>query len=901
MDSNKEDKEKKKKEKYVSLDEERRIAQIMDLITNQDLVNASLVVLSMFFLLLHFPFYPIWFFPILLLLAGALGYRMPPLGTIVMLLLAFPAIAYQSPPFAWIFGILLAITMFTAFQYWRIICMLTIIIWAPFSPLGFIVVPLMALSALYFGSNKSLSVSIPAIYIILLLSSIWGIDNSSFLPVATGEPVDFLKITKDAPSITDLIPDAIEAVANLFSMEHMMALTNGLEIILEKTFEIFFADSGLISILSWAVVLFFIGYAPGEMRRKHKNSLSLLVLFLIIPAYIFSSEVSYEKILFERVVLLTISIIGTIVLVFIMESRGIDMSREKEVRRHEKEKKFGSLAVQDLGLGEHVNLKEVGGYEDVKKELKETILWPIEKKELTIAYGIKPPKGILLFGPPGSGKTMIMRALAQEMNIGFYYVKTSDLLSQWFGESERNLAKLFEIAKKNSPCILFFDEIDTIGKKREAYKSEDVGPRLLSTFLVELDGFSSESKIVVIGATNLPHELDRALLRPGRFDKIIYVPLPEKNARKEIFEIYAKKLPIADDIDYEKLASITERYSGADIRNVCKEAARLAAERAVGKNEVVPVNMEDFTKVIKAMKPSVPIELLEEYEKFKMDFERRVTPEEEKKEKRFGWNDVADLEDVRKAFIEAIEIPIMHSELIQQYGIKPPKGILMFGPPGCGKTLVVKAAANEINAKFLYMSCADLMKEGYSGAVEVIKKTFNRAKEQAPSIIFLDEIETLVPVRGYGTPVSEQVVSQLLTELDGVKELKNVVLIGATNRPDILDPALLRPGRFDKVIFVPPPDKTVRKEIFSINLENIPMENVQIEELANETSGFTGADIASICQGAKMILVRRKLKGEEAVLSMADFYDIIKERKPSITKSQLQHYAKFLEEYGERK
>lgn len=456
-------------------------------------------------------------------------------------------------------------------------------------------------------------------------------------------------------------------------------------------------------------------------------------------------------------------------------------------------------------------------------------------------------------------------------------------------------------------CILFFDEIDSIGKKRESYSADDVAPRLMSLFLQELDGFKDQKNVIVIGATNIPNKLDHALMRPGRFDKIIYMSLPDKDSRKQIFKVHSKKLPLSEDVDFAKLAEISERYSGADLANVCTEAARLAAEQAVAAKKVMPVTMAHFRRVLDAIRPSVSLEKLEEYDQFKMDFERRVgEPKKEEKEDAVTWDNVVGLDDVRKALIEAIELPLLHEDLIKQYKIKPSKGLLLFGPPGCGKTLIVKAAANELKASFLTISGASMLKRGYENAVGVIKETFNRARERAPALIFIDEIESIAPSRDlYSNKVVEDIVTQMLTELDGVKELKNVMLIGATNKPKMIDSALMRPGRLDKIVFIPPPSPESRAAIFKVNLEGIPLEaDVNFIELAKNTEGFTGADIASICQEAKMTLVRKRIHAKEQTepkLDHATLASIASKRRPSITVDQLKEYLSFLKQYGERK
>ncbi|MBI4399312.1 AAA family ATPase [Candidatus Micrarchaeota archaeon] len=889
-------------------------ALLLSLGTDPDLANALLVTASTLFILLAFKFYPLYLLPLILLVIGFVAYRSPVAGTILNALVAFPAIIYQTPILAWIWVLLTAVILFQAFEYWHLISVLIILILAPFAPepvtfLGGIVIPLILASSLMVGSKKSLTVSVPAVYIILLLSALWGQNNGAFLAlrdpgefyaVAQSEIGDLLQPRKPFVEFFSLGSEFLKSFAIFTSFEQILKVDIFLGLIVNTTIRLFIEDSALLQLLIWAAAVFLAGFIPGRIRSNHKQVIASLSFLLLIVSHILAIQISKQP--FNPLILLFV--FGSIAGIAFIENKNINLARELSVIKAEKARRFGKFGIEDLSAsGGAETLDDIGNYEDVKTELTEAIIWPLRQKELTVAYGIKPPNGLLLFGPPGTGKTMLMRALAKELEIGFYYVKCSEILSEWYGESEKNISELFTIAKKNAPCILFFDEIDSIGKRRDSYTSDDVSPRVMSLLLSEMDGFKGKKSVMVIGATNVPNQLDPALLRPGRFDKIIYMQLPDKDARAEIFEKHARNIPIDENVDFDKLAEITQRYSGADIANICIEAARKTAREAVAKDEVIPVTMDHFLKVVKSMKPSVSLERLDEYEKFQLDFERRSEKEEKKEdEKKVSWDDVVGLDDVRKALAEAIEIPLLHEDLIKEYKIIPSKGLLLFGPPGCGKTLIVKAAASELKATFISLSGAEMLKRGYDGAISIIKETFNRARENAPAVIFMDEIEAMAPARGiYGSHVVESVVAQLLTELDGLKELKSVMLIGATNKPAALDPAILRPGRFDKIMFIPPPDEKARKRIFEINLTNIPSEPLDFEGLSRVTEGFTGADITSICQEAKMLVVRYKIKGSAHKLTKKDLITVIKERRPSVSVDQLQEYLSFLKEYGERR
>lgn len=907
--------EKSKETKFRSLKDLRFKAMMKEVEENTAFANALLVMSGCLFLLLTFPFYSIWLLPFLLLIVGFAAYHYAPLGTMLTTFIAFPAVAYQSPLFAWFFILVVSITLITSFTYWHIISLLFVTVFAPFNSVGFFVPPLLTFSALYLGSKRASIVTMITLLMILILSVAWlpssgSILNTAFVvfnpsnleAVYAQHMAEFTNLARRSapPEITELGVAFVGAFGSLFKQESVQYISTSINAILAALAVLFISDSALVQIFFWMAAAFLTGSISGMLDRRYKDSIAATSSLLIPIGYWIACAISSQP--FNPFIFPSVAVgIGV---VFFLEHHGVSVSREVAVTKMEKMAKFKKFGIQDLSLAPGVeSLDDIGNYEETKKELVESIIWPLTKKELSTAYGLKPPKGVLLFGPPGTGKTMIMRALSRQMKIGFYYVKCSDLLSEWYGESERNISELFRIARSNAPCVLFFDEIDSIGRSREKYSSDDVAPRLLALFLAEMDGFKSAKNVIIVGATNVPQELDRALLRPGRFDKIIYMPLPDKEARKQIFKVHTRNFPLDEEVDFDKLAEKTERYSGADIQNVCMEAARQVAKIASERNEVVPVSMEHFLSVLEKVKPSVSLSALQEFEKFKLDFERSVAPPKKEKERVTRWEDVVGLDDVKQILIESIELPLLHEDVLREYNVTPIKGVLLFGPPGCGKTLIVRAASNELKATFIHISGADLMKSGYSGAVNVIKESFNRARERAPAIIFIDEIDALAPSRdNYTSPENERIVGQLLDEMDGISELKQVVMVAATNKPDRIDPALLRPGRFDKIILVPPPLFESRKQLFHLNLEGIPLEkDFDFDVLAGRTEGFTGADIASICQEAKMELVRTRLKGKKGALTMELMDRILSKRRPSVTVQHLQTYIKFMEEYGERR
>ncbi len=881
---------------------------------NEQLWPALLVFLGALFLLNLFVFYPLPISILLALTCAIAAYYYPPGGTILGVLLALPAIAYQAPLFAWIYLLIISLTLFKAFDDWYLISFLEIVICAPFSPfplvfLGGFVQFGLTLGALYGGSKRSILISLPAVFVILLLSTLWLTPNSAFMltkPLAElyGPALPTLaRDTLPVPEIPSLVSAGITGMGGLINGTVIMSVGPAMGKVFDNAVKLLVNDAALLQLIAWAATLFIVGLLPGYLKGVHKQLMAGACIVLIpishmAIASMYGLALPVEIWFYTGV---------TVILLYLMEQGHLDIARERFVRKQEKARKFGHFGVEDLSNAEGpASLAQIGGYEDVKAELREAIITPLENKELAITYGIKPPSGILLFGPPGTGKTILMKALSKELNIGFYYVKCSDILSKWVGETEKNISEIFAIARKNGPCVLFFDEIDSLARSRASSGDDQASHRALTQLLVEMDSVPTTGvhRVIVMAATNVPQLLDPAIMRPGRFDKVIYMPLPDKTAREAILKVHASKVPVADDVDFAKLAAITERYSGADLANAVSEAIRLAARDAQAKNQIVPLSLTHFTSVLQYLKPSNKLASMEDYEQFRIDFERRVAQAEPEKDAApvVGWEDVVGLEDTRRALIESIEMPLLHADMLKDYNLKPAKGLLLFGPPGCGKTLIVRAASHELKAHFFSLSGADLSKAGGDMALVLLKETFNRAREQAPSVLFFDEIESMAPSRhAYSSPI----LTQLLQEMDGIKELKNVMVVGATNKPTQIDAALLRPGRFDKILYIPPPDKPARENLLRKQLEGMMakmnMPALDFPKLASMTEGFSGADLVSLSQEFKTRMVRAKIRGESPKFGNEEALDALKGRKPSISRQDLDEYRQFMQEFGERR
>lgn len=500
-----------------------------------------------------------------------------------------------------------------------------------------------------------------------------------------------------------------------------------------------------------------------------------------------------------------------------------------------------------------VTYEDVGGLHKEIQRIREMIELPLKHPELFERLGIDAPKGVLLHGPPGCGKTMIARAVADETDASFYHISGPEVIHKFYGESEAHLRAVFEKASKNAPAIVFLDEIDAIASKREDIRGDQqVERRVVAQLLALMDGLKSRGQVIVIGATNIPQVLDPALRRPGRFDREIAIGVPDKRGRLEILQIHTRGMPLTSDVDLEKMAEITHGFVGADLEALCREAAMTALRRMLPKLDLdagqipyemlleLEVKMDDFHGALREVEPSALREVFTEI------------PD-------VSWSDVGGLDEAKRVLMEAIEWPLKYPEVFKQANTSPPKGILLSGGPGTGKTLLAKAVASQSGANFISIKGPALLSKWVGESEKGIREIFKKARQASPCIVFFDEIDAIAPSRGAGgeSHVSERMVSQLLTELDGIEELVGVVVLAATNRPDIIDPALLRPGRFDRELKLSAPDRAARLQIFRIHTRGKPIgEDVELDKLANATDGYVGADISGICQRASMLAIR---------------------------------------------
>ncbi len=499
-----------------------------------------------------------------------------------------------------------------------------------------------------------------------------------------------------------------------------------------------------------------------------------------------------------------------------------------------------------------ISYEDIGGLGPEIKKIREMIELPMKHPELFERLGVEAPKGVLLHGPPGTGKTLLAKALASETNSHFQTLSGPEIMSKYYGESEERLREIFKEAEQEAPSIIFIDEIDSIAPKREEVTGE-VERRIVAQLLAVMDGLESRGKVVVIGATNRPDALDPALRRPGRFDREIEIGVPNREARLEVLQIHARGMPLAEDVNLEKLADITHGFVGADLAALAREAGMRALRRIVPEldldvesipveilNKIVVVN-EDFVDALRELEPSAMREVLVESPNVR-------------------WDDIGGLAEVKQELMEAVEWPLAYPKLFSHMAASPPKGIMLYGPPGTGKTLMAKAVATESQANFISIKGPEFLSKWVGESERAVRETFRKARQAAPTVLFFDEMDAIAPARGGGTSdshVTERVISQILSEMDGLEALHNVVVIAATNRPDIIDPALLRPGRFDRMVEIGMPNQEARLDILKIHTAKRPLaEDVDLVAISKRTDGYSGADLASVCNEAVMLAIR---------------------------------------------
>ncbi len=539
---------------------------------------------------------------------------------------------------------------------------------------------------------------------------------------------------------------------------------------------------------------------------------------------------------------------------------------------------------EESGQIQTISYEDIGGLGDQLQKVREMIELPLKHPILFRRLGIDPPRGVLLHGPPGTGKTLIAKAVASETNAHFTSINGPEIISKYYGESEKQLREIFDEAAANAPAIIFIDELDSIAPKREDVTGE-VERRVVAQLLTLLDGMQGRDNVVVIGATNRRDAIDPALRRPGRFDRELEIGVPDKNGRAEIIGIHTRGMPISDDFEVDWLLDNSYGFVGADISALVRESAMKALRRYLPEidldEEHIPpevlekmeVRMSDFRQAIKEIEPSALREIYLEI------------PE-------VSWDQVGGLEEVKERLKESIEWPLTRPEMFEHFGINPPRGIVLFGAPGTGKTLIAKAIANEAKANFITIKGPELISKWVGESEKAVREVFKKAKQSSPSIVFLDEFESIASIRrssdGSGSDVMNRVVNQLLSSMDGVEGMEGVIVVAATNRPEMIDPALLRSGRFERVLHIPPPDVASLKEILKIHTADMPLGRFKLDDLVTNLQNYTGADIEAICREAALIAMR----AERKTVSKKHFEEAIGRVRPTVTDEMMQYYGR---------
>jgi transitional endoplasmic reticulum ATPase len=649
-------------------------------------------------------------------------------------------------------------------------------------------------------------------------------------------------------------------------------------------------DEGLDMIRMDGILRQNVGVGLGEKVRVEQVQAKVAKKVVLAPQEPVRYSVGFDQYVKKRLIgkallkgnLLPVGIFGTsipLIVAQVFPQGPVMISEETEVR-------INKEPIKEMKNVPNVTYDDVGGLRDTIQKVREMIELPLRHPEIFERLGIDPPKGILLYGAPGTGKTLLAKAVANESDANFFYVGGPEIISKYVGESEERLRKLFAEAQEGAPSIIFIDEIDAIAPKREEVTGE-VEKRMVSQLLTTMDGLKARGEVIVIGATNRPDSIDQALRRPGRFDREIEIGVPDKKGRREILSIHTRVMPLSKDVDITEVAAVTHGYTGADLSLLTKEAAIKALRRVLPLINIeeetlspqvlesITVMRDDFFNAMHEIQPSALREVYVERPSVR-------------------WADIGGMQEIKREVQEAVELPLRKPEVFEKMGIRPIKGILLYGPPGTGKTLLAKAVANESEANFISISGAQVLTKYVGESEKTVREVFKKARMAAPCVLFIDEIDAIAVKRTGsgegGAMVTERIVDTLLTEMDGLRSLKNVVVIAATNRPDILDPALMRSGRFDRLIEITAPDENARLEVFKISTSKMPLDKeVSLKDLARLTEGYTGADIDNLVREAGMSAIR---DGARKVLSR-HFELSFKSIVPSIKKEDIESVQKF--------
>lgn len=885
------------------------IQRFREVLINETIDPEYLVPVGLFLLsivgLSFIPFYPWWMIVTLSLVVGAVAYKYPYNSLIILALLVTGAAAYQSPEFGLVFLIFSLLILMASFFDWKFgFLVFGIMFLARFGPV--FLIPVM--SAVLFSTYLALITTASAGLFIVLTSSSGNIELFGLVASSPHE-TSFMLFTKEVADNfrPSSLAEAFSGISNANS-----------EIILTLLSDNFGASIlPFVQILIWCIGVYLISLImktreprleslkewlryPIKMNWKYSMGGTL---FLGLSPLLGLAYFGYLGDMSPSSLVLTAGIISaSLVLVFV--SQGVAALTKGLFKEYYRNK----LGITDVGtriaemtdLGE-TTFDDIGGLDDVKEEVKESILIPLLRPDISQQFGVETSKGVLLFGPIGCGKTMLMKSLATELDVEMINVKCGDIMSRWYGESEDKIMKLFEVARKRKPCIIFFDEIDTIAKKRDMYATDDVTPRLLSLLLSELDGMDRAEGIIIVGSTNKPEMMDPALLRPGRFDKIIYIPTPDKEARKEILSIHLKDKPLSSDVDLNKIARRTEGFSGADMANLAKEAATMAMKKALDSGDMKPIDMKIFNDILRHMTPSITPSMKEEYERTRKKYERKIHEfKRPEVDRGIVLSEIPDLKEQKEAFKKRVLYPLTESEVVDKFNISGAKSVLFYGPKGCGKIELIKAALNEFGLPMRVVSGRELKDVIHEEGRGVVKMLFNEMRDMAPAVITITSLEDIAGSGGSKLGTTDELAfSSLLHLIEDIKMAKEITLVATSHDPLDLDEELFQRGRIENTIYIPHPDIQRRYQLLKNELSSIPTaEEIDMKEFAKMTKGYTSEDIKSAVEEAKINAVTRGTT-EDAMVTNELMKEAIKDTKPSLRRGMVESCERFSKKRSE--
>ncbi len=867
-------------------------------------IDAAIIIVAFLSVAWGVPYYPIVVAAVLAVLLFVAAMKHPFLGLVILAVLVFPAVMYQAPALGWIYLFFFAATLILGFMHYRSIILAYTLIALSFSFIGRIFfIPFLILTPLLVGFKRGTLVAILVFFGIIAFTASMGIQNNAYIIYNTtqsissigrgslGSTLSFTIASKSRLVLSDFSSKTGAGFGAFLSQKVLSGISNVFVLLAAALFQ----QPLYLAQLAITVGMFFVIESLGVSERSKYRAVKASMLGIIYPVVFVALVPAVLTNGIGEFAILSFFLcpLG----IYLLELYNFDVFKALEVRKRDIRMKFGESFEDLQSEGTNETFNDIADYTEVKKEMMRSIIGPIEQRGVSRKYGIKPVKGVLLFGPPGNGKTMLMRALANEIHFGFYRIAAPSLISAYSGESEKKLSQIFAIAKKNSPCILFIDEIDAVGTSRDV-EGDEAHKHVLSQLLEELDGFQKLDKVIVVGATNKPNFIDPALLRSGRFDRSIYIPLPDEDGRMKIFSMYLSKLPVAKGVDLKRLANISERLSGADIKNLCESTAQTVAREAVETHNMLQITNEDLVRAIKSTKPSTRMVQIEEYEKFKKDFERVHNIVSEESAPKVGMDAIVGYERFKKTIVESMDV-LTHPELAKSYDVRNTNGILIYGPPGTGKTMMMRTISKGIEGiSMIEMDSSEVVRAGPADAPALIKEYFYRAQENKPAILFIDEIDGFVSTRGSNAEMANEIISEFLKQMDGMKGASGMMVIATTNKPGFIDSALLRPGRFDKLIYVGPPELNTRKLMFVRFLRGAPLGNIDFDKLARMTVNYSGADIAAICNSAKRKAMRGTMQGaSESVVTQSMIEDSIRAVTSSISAEDIKEYVEFGKKY----